>query len=216
MKIGIVGGTGDIGEGMALRLSSMHEVILGSREVEKACSMSDQCTKTLEERGVSCSLRGVTNQQAVDGAEIVVLALPFRHVAPTLATLSGFEEKVVISPVNPIEKPDHFVFAPPAEGSAALLIRKLLPRSAKVVAAFNNIAANRWKAIDGALDYSVAVCGDDPAAKKLVMDLANGVPNLTAFDVGPLAVSPMVEAVTPLLLDVAKYSRMRDVGIQFR
>jgi len=216
VKLSIVGGTGDIGEGMALRLSSMHEVILGSREVEKSCSVSDLCVKTLEERGISCSCRGVTNQQAIEAADVIVLALPFKHVAPTLATLSGFEGKVVISPVNPIEKPDHFVFAPPPEGSAALLIRKLLPENTKVVAAFNNIAANRWKAINDPLEYSVAVCGDDPAAKKLVMSLANGVQNLTAYDVGPLAVSPMVEAVTPLLLDVAKYSRMRDVGIQFR
>jgi NADPH-dependent F420 reductase len=214
VRVGIVGGTGDIGEGMALRISQVHEVIIGSREMEKACVSTEECMKILQEKGVSCTLCGVTNQEAVDRAELVILAIPFQHVAATLSSLTGFEGKVVVSPVNPIGKREHFFFAPPAEGSAALLIQRLLP-GAKVCTAFNNIAAGSWKALDDPFTHSVAVCGDDPAAKGVVMDLAGSIPRLAAFDAGPLAVSPMIEAITPLLLNIAKYQKMRDVGIRF-
>ena len=216
MKIGIVGGTGDIGEGMAMRLSPFFDVIVGSREAEKAEQTCKLGTETLKKRGLDCSLKGVSNQSAVDDADIVILAIPFKHLAGTLETLHGFENKIVVSPVNPMEKRDHFVFVPPAEGSAALLIKRLLPKEARICSAFNTIAANKWKALDEELTYSVPVCGDDADAKRQVMDIVNKVSKLQAFDAGPLAVSSMVEALTPLLLNIARYNKMRDVGIQFR
>ncbi|HEX3001265.1 MAG TPA: NAD(P)-binding domain-containing protein, partial [Methanoregula sp.] len=162
------------------------------------------------------SLKGVTNQEAIDAADIVILAIPYKHVAGTLSTLQGFEDKIVVSPVNPMEKQDHFVFVPPAEGSAALMIRKILPPKARICSAFNTIAANKWKALDEELEYSVPVCGDDADAKKEVMAVVNKISRLKAFDAGPLSVSSMVESLTPLLLNIARYNKMRDVGIQFR
>jgi hypothetical protein len=62
----------------------------------------------------------------------------------------------------------------------------------------------------------VPVCGDDAEAKRQVMDMVNRISRLQAFDAGPLAASSMVEAITPLLLNIARYNKMRDVGIQFR
>ena len=216
MKIGIVGGTGDIGEGMALRLSPVFDVIVGSREKDKAESTCRLGIETLKNRGQECSLTGVSNQEAVDGADIVVLAIPFKHLAGTLEGLHGFENKIVISPVNPMEKRDHFTFVPPVEGSAALMVKRLLPPTARICSAFNTIAANKWKALDEELAYSVPVCGDDAEAKRQVMDIVNRISRLQAFDAGPLAASSMVEALTPLLLNIARYNKMRDVGIQFR
>ena len=142
MKIGIVGGTGDIGEGMALRLSPIFDVIVGSREKDKAETTCRLGTETLRNRGKSCSLTGVSNQTAVDDADIVILAIPFKHLAGTLEGLHGFENKIVISPVNPMEKRDQVVFVPPPEGSAALMRRRLLPPTARIGSAFNTIAAN--------------------------------------------------------------------------
>jgi NADPH-dependent F420 reductase len=214
VKVGIVGGTGDIGEGMALRISQVHEVILGSRDVERACAASDACKMTLEEKRLPCTVCGVSNQEAVDRAGVVILAIPFQHVAATLMSLTGFDGKTVVSPVNPIGKKEHFFFAPPPEGSAALLVKRLLP-GAKVCTAFNNIAAGSWKSLDTSFAHSVAVCGDDPDAKRAVLGLVESIPGLAGFDAGPLGVSPMVEAITPLLLNIAKYQKIRDVGIQF-
>lgn len=216
MKIGIVGGTGDIGEGMAMRLSPFFDVIVGSREAEKAEQTCKLGSETLKKRGLDCSLKGVSNQTAVVDADIIILAIPFKHLTGTLETLHGFENKIVISPVNPMEKRDHFVFVPPEEGSAALLIKRLLPKETRICSAFNTIAANKWKALDEELTYSVPVCSDDADAKRQVMDIVNKVSKLQAFDAGPLAVSGMVEALTPLLLNIARYNKMRDVGIQFR
>ncbi len=216
MKIGIVGGTGDIGEGMAMRLSPHYDVIVGSREQDKAEATCTMGREQMTKRGKPCSMKGVTNQDAVDAADVVILAIPFKHAASTLATLHGFENKIVVSPVNPMEKTDHFIFVPPAEGSAALMIRKILPKEARLCTAFNTIAANKWKALDEELEYSVPVCGDDAEAKKVVMDIVNKVSRFKAFDAGPLAVSSMVESLTPLLLNIARYNKMRDVGIQFK
>jgi len=216
VKIGIVGGTGDIGEGMAMRLSPQFDVIVGSREKEKAEATCEFGIETLRKRGQKCSLTGVSNQAAVDNADIVILAIPFRHLLGTLETLDGFEGKIVISPVNPMEKRDFFTFVPPAEGSAALLIKRLLPPTARICTAFNTIAANRWKLLDEELEYSVPVCGDDPGAKQLVMEMVNRVSKLEAFDAGPLAASNLVESITPLLLNIARYNKMKDVGIRFR
>ncbi|MGB9175985.1 MAG: NADPH-dependent F420 reductase [Methanoregula sp.] len=216
MKIGIVGGTGDIGEGMALRLSPLFDVVVGSREKDRAEATCRLGTETLKSRGKACSLTGVSNQEAVDTADIVVLAVPFKHLAMTLEGLHGFEGKIVISPVNPMEKRDHFTFVPPPEGSAALMLKRLLPPSARICSGFNTIAANKWKALDEELTYSVPVCGDDEAAKREVMGIVNRISRLRAFDAGPLAASCMVECLTPLLLNIARYNKMRDVGIQFQ
>lgn len=214
MKIGIIGGTGDIGEGMSRRLSPFHDVVLGSRDAEKASATSTCTIDLLKERGMSCSCTGACNQDAVNSADIIILAVPFTHLEGTILGLNGLEGKIVVSPVNPMEKKEFFTFVPPVEGSAALLARKLLP-GARIVTAFNTIAANRWKAIDEEMDVAVPVCSDDQDAKKIVMDLVNGVSKLKAYDAGPLAVSAMVESLTPLLLNVARYNKMKDVGIRF-
>jgi len=215
MKIGIVGGTGDIGEGMAMRLSPIFDVVVGSREQDKAEATCTMSRELLHKRGKECSLKGVGNQAAIDEADIVILAIPYKHLVGTLETLHGFEDKIVVSPVNPMEKQDHFCFVPPAAGSAALLIRKMLPKEARICSAFNTIAANKWKALDEELSYSVPVCGDDAEAKREVMALVNKISRLQAFDAGPLSVSCMVESLTPLLLNIARYNKMKDVGIRF-
>ena len=216
MKVGIVGGTGDIGEGIAMRLSSHHEVVIGSREQEKAAESSTTCYATVTRLGRPCSVSGLSNQEAVDLSDIVVLAIPFRHVEPTLASLTGLEDKIVVSPINPMEKKEYFVYTPPPEGSAALLVRKLLPPGTRLCSAFNTVAANKWRALSEELDFDIPVCGDDPGAKVVVMNLIRSIPGVKAYDAGPLAVSSMVECLTPLLLNIARFNKMRDVGIQFR
>jgi NADPH-dependent F420 reductase len=216
VKIGIVGGTGDIGEGIAMRLAPLYDVIVGSRDEVRAQESCSCSIETLRHRGTTCrDFTGATNQDAICCADVVILAIPFRNVVSTLETLSCFENKIVVSPVNPMEKRDHFVFVPPEEGSAALMIRRMLPKEARLCTAFNTIAANKWKALDEELEFAVPVCSDDADAKKVVMDIVNSISRLKAYDAGPLSVSCMVESITPLLLNIARYNKMKDVGIQF-
>ncbi len=215
MKIGIVGGTGKIGEGMAMRLSRIYDVLVGSREEEKAKVTCDLCLKSAGDRGLPCNIRWVTNQQAVDEADVIILAIPYKHMDPTITGMHGFEGKIVISPINPMEKPDHFVFVPPVEGSAALHLRTLLPDSTRLVVAFNNIAGSSWRNVDTELEYSVAVCGDDESAKKAVMDIIDRISLMKSYDAGPLAMSPVIEGMTVLLNNIGLYNQMKNVGVRF-
>ena len=217
MKIGIVGGTGDIGEGMAMRLSPLFDVIVGSREEDKAEATCTMGRELLNKRGTACSLTGVSNQDAIDAADIVILAIPFKHLAGTLGRPPRFRETRSWS-ARSTRWRNRIISSScrPAEGSAALMIRRMLPKEARICSAFNTIAANKWKALDEELEYSVPVCSDDAEAKKEVMAIVNRVSRLKAFDAGPLSVSCMVESLTPLLLNIARYNKMKDVGIQFR
>ncbi len=216
MRIGIIGGTGGIGEGMALRMAPSHTVVIGSRETEKARVCCEECEDILAKRGISCSLIGKTNQETVDFAELVILAIPFKFLVSTLQELQGLEGKIVVSPVNPIEKTGaYFSFVPPPEGSAGMLARTLLPAEARLCVAFNNIAANRWRDLEDPLDYSVAMCGDDEETKQTVRSVIEGIPHLKAVDAGPLAVAPLIESLTPLLLNIGRFSRMKDAGVRY-
>ena len=84
-------------------------------------------------------LAGCTNQEAIDASDVVILAIPFRFLVSTLEELHGLEGKVVITPVNPIHRTEFFSFAPPPEGSAAMLVKKLLPPDAKVWARLESL-----------------------------------------------------------------------------
>jgi hypothetical protein len=215
MKVGIIGGTGGIGKGMALRLSQNHEVVIGSRKQEKASVSCDSCCNFLKELGLPFNLMPSTNQGVVDSCDIVVFSVPPETLEVTIDSLTGLEGKIVVSLMNPMEKADYFKYAPPEEGSAAMQLQRMLPDS-KVIAAFNNIPANKWNQISEVLDYSVCVCGDYEEEKQLVMDLVNSISKLEALNAGPLAVSATVEAITPLVINIAKFNKMRDVGVYFR
>ena len=215
MIVGIIGGTGGIGKGMALRLSQNHEVIIGSRKEEKACASCETCKELLLELGLPFNLTPTTNQGVVDLSDIVVFSIPAETLNSTINSLKNLEGKIIISLMNPMERDTYFRYTPPEEGSAAQQLQKLLPDS-KVIAAFNNIPAKKWSQLSEPLDYSVCVCGDDDKSKKLVMELVNSISKLEALDAGPLAISATVEAITPLVINIARLNKMHDVGVYFR
>ncbi|MDD4254172.1 MAG: NADPH-dependent F420 reductase [Methanofollis sp.] len=215
MKIGIIGGTGGIGQGMALRLSQNQTVYIGSRLEEKAQAACELCSYALKVLGLPFDLIPTTNQGAVDEAEIVVFSIPAENLERTLESLKGLDGKIIISLMNPMIRTDFFKYNPPEEGSAALKLQKLLPNS-KVVAAFNNIPAGKWQKLSEPLDYSVCVCSDHADAKAQVMALVNSISELKAVDAGPLAASPYVEAITPLVINIARFNKLKDVGVYFR
>jgi hypothetical protein len=215
MKVGIIGGTGGIGQGMALRLSQNHTVYIGSRLEEKAQAACEMCSYALKVLGLPFDLIPTTNQGVVDQADVVVFSIPAENLERTIESLQGLEGKTIISLMNPMVRADFFKYNPPAEGSAAQQLQKLLPQS-KVVAAFNNIPAGKWQKLSEPLDYTVCVCSDHADAKTEVMELVNSISELKALDAGPLAVSPYVEAITPLVINIARFSKKRDVGVYFK
>ncbi len=223
-RVGIIGGTGNIGEGLARRIciSGKYDVSLGSRDPAKAASAADEVVCCLSDRkceiGDSCI--GGSNASVCD-SDIIILSVPFDKIESTIETIgkSVFENKIVISLINPmlrLPKEKYFLPDRPDEGSAALTIQKMLPASAKLTTAFNIVASGKWMELDEELDYSVCVCGDDEKAKRIVMDLVSSVFKLVPLDAGPLACAATIESITPLVITLSMRNGLKDVGIYFK
>ncbi|MDO5844186.1 MAG: NADPH-dependent F420 reductase [Methanocorpusculum sp.] len=221
--VGIIGGTGNIGEGLARRicLGGKYDVIIGSREAPKAVTAADGVVCCLKEKKCTSTTCSGSANADVCSADIIIISLPFERVESTIASIGKekFENKVIVSLINPmIRNPAEKYFLPdrPKIGSAALAIKEMLPASAKLFTAFNNVAAGKWMQLDEELDYSVAVCGDDGEAKKTVMDLVASVSKLHPLDAGPLENAATIEGLTPLVITIAMRNGLKDVGVYFR
>jgi NADPH-dependent F420 reductase len=108
-----------------------------------------------------------------------------------------------------------FEYTPPKQGSAALEIKEILPKTVKVVSAYHNVSAKKLAALDLSLDYDVVVCGDDEGAKRTVMELTREIKNLRPLDGGGLASSYMIESLTPFLINLAIRNGLSDLGVKF-
>jgi len=218
MRIALLGGTGDIGEGLALRWAMAgHEIIIGSRKEEKAKNAAESYIKRLEEHGYTPEIRGFENGKAAEEADVVVVSIPYEYLESTINGIKdSFSDQIVVSPLVPMKKvKDCFVYSVPQKGCAALELEALLPGSVSVVSAFQNVSAVKLANISMTLDYDVVVCGDDEKSKNLIMDLTEQIPNLRALDGGILENSMMVEAMTPLIITVAVKNRMKNLSIKF-
>jgi NADPH-dependent F420 reductase len=213
MKIALVGGTGDIGTGLALRWAEHHEILIGSRKKEKAVE-SAGCV--LEARQGKGQVVGLDNSSAIQAAEVVVLCVPYEHLISVTSDLaSSYSGQTVISPVVPmVFKGKHFEFTPPAEGSAAMQIKALLPEGVRIVSAFHTISAVALQEMNREINEDVLLCGDDQEALEMVAGLASEIRCLRPLNAGPLMVSGMVESLTPMLLNVGRRNKIREPGIR--
>jgi NADPH-dependent F420 reductase len=212
MKIALVGGTGDIGTGFAVRWGQKHEIIIGSRNVDKA---RESAAAVLQLLGAGGNVQGTDNASAIAGADVVVLCVPYEYLASVTAALSeSYKSQLVISPVVPMTyNGKFFQYHPPAEGSAALQARMLLPKGVRVISAFHTICAAALQDIERVMKADAFICGDDAEAIKIAVELAGEIKSLRPLNAGPLAVSSMVESLTPFLLNVARKNKIKDAGI---
>ncbi len=217
MKIAILGGTGSIGEGFALRWAEKHDILICSREVDRAVKAAGEYTGMLLDKGLfCCGITGCTNEIGIKDVDVVVLSVPYQGVIPLLKNLNPyFKEQIVISLVVPMKKNSWFEYAPPKQGSAALEIKDVLPKSVKVVSAYHNISAKKLANLDLNLEYDVVVCGDDEEAKMTVMELTREIKNLCPLDGGGLSYSYMIESLTPFLINLAIRNGLSDLGVKF-
>ena len=210
MKIALVGGTGDIGTGFAVRWGQKHEIIIGSRNEDKARE-SAAAIMQME----AANVRGMDNAGAVAEADVVVLCVPFEHLTSVTGDLRDFyQSQIVISPVVPmIYNGKFFQFNPPAEGSAAMLARSLLPEGVRVVSAFHTICAAALQDRERVMKGDAFICSDEAEAIDITAELAGEIKSLRPLKAGPLAASPMVESLTPFLLNVARKNKIKNAGI---
>ncbi len=215
MKIAVVGGTGHCGRGFILHWSREHDIIIGSRKAEKAEKYSEEIMSYLGDHGVKAEVVGMDNGSAIASSDLVVLAVPYRFVESVTKDLEeSYSDQIVISLIVPMSRvEDHFEYTPPSQGSAALLVKDLLPSTVKNVSAFHTISYTVFQDLDRTLSGDVVICGDDKASKEVVAGLVRDIKNLRTLDGGPLKMAAQVEGLTPLLVNISRLNNIRDAGI---
>jgi NADPH-dependent F420 reductase len=207
--IGIVGGTGKQGTGLALRWAKSHDVILGSRDRERAEAQAAECSSK-----VGAPVRAGTNAEAAEGAAIVALCVPYsaheatlRELAPVLAG------KVLIDMTVPLQPPRVTVVHLPGGRSAALEARAIVGEGARIVAALHHVSSVHLGDLAHALEGDVLVCGDDADAKASVIELIADL-GMRGVDAGALENAIAIEALTPVLLHINKRYKIRGAGVR--
>ncbi|WP_458206963.1 NADPH-dependent F420 reductase [Haladaptatus sp. NG-SE-30] len=221
MRIALLGGTGDIGQGLALRWAydTDHEVVIGSRDPEKARTMAEEYETELDSMGVSRSINGFANEMAAERADVVVLAVPPFYVRDTIDAVADRLENVdvLVTPAVGMDRDeDGFHYKPPKAGSVTELVAGSSPEDIPVVGAFHNLSADRLANLEIELSQDTLLVGDDEDAKDLVRMLAEGIEGLRALDAGGIANAAEVESMTPLLINLALNNEgMHDLGVRF-
>jgi 8-hydroxy-5-deazaflavin:NADPH oxidoreductase len=213
MKIALVGGTGDIGTGFAVRWAANHEIIIGSRKADRAEEGAAAVMKML---GPQAGVRGGDNASAIAESDVAVLCVPFEYLQSVTAGLkSSYSGQLVISPVVPMSyNGKFFQYSPPPEGSAAEQVKSLLPEGTRIVAAFHTICAAALQAKDRVLKADTLICADDPEALEIVSGLAREIRSLRPLKIGPIGSASLVESLTPMLLNAARKNKIKDAGIR--
>lgn len=211
MQVSILGGTGDLGRGLALRWAyhTDHDVVLGSRDADRAREAATEYEQTLTAAGVSRDVKGVGNREATERGDVVVCSVPAYYLAETIETVSpGLNAgDVLVSPaVGMTGDGDGVHYNPPDAGSVLALAADVAPDRVPVVGAFHNLAAGRLADLLRDLDVHTPLVGDDSDAVSTVVGLAEDIDGLCAYSAGPLANAPEVEALTPLLMNLATYN----------
>ncbi len=219
MRIALLGGTGDIGEGLALRLArdTTHEVVVGSRTAEKAASAVEEYADRLGD-DLTAELSSAENDDAAVDADVVAVCVPPYHVSDTVESVADqLDDAVLVSPAVGISRDDEgFHYNRPPHGSVAEVAAEAAPDAVQVVGAFQNLAAGALADLEHDLGFDVIVTGDDADAKATVTALVEEIDGLRALDGGALANSAEVEAMTPLLINLAvENDGLHDLGVSF-
>ena len=171
MKIGILGGTGKEGSGLAFRWALQgHAVTLGSRDAIKALAGARELNTLLNGKA---TVQGAANRDAAANADVVVLAVPYAaQQATALDVRDALAGKILVDVTVPLMPPKVDRVQLPNGESAVVALQRTLGESVKVVSAFQNVSAVHLKDEHHTVDCDVLVCGDDAAARQTVITLA--------------------------------------------
>jgi 8-hydroxy-5-deazaflavin:NADPH oxidoreductase len=209
MLVGILGGTGKEGAALARRLAKAgHGVVIGSRDPARAAEKAAELASA-----TGGNVTGGANAEAAARGELVVIAVPFAGHRALLEELkTALATKTVIDTVVPLDFKAAHTYAPPPEGSAAEEARAVLGAGSRVVAALHQIAAHEL-ASDQSIEADGFFCGDDAAAKEQAATLIRAL-GVRPVDAGGLKNAPILESMTPLLIEINKRHKVKSSGIK--
>ena len=240
-KIAIIGGTGELGFGLAVRWAQAGvPVLIGSRDLAKARDAAERVVQKVRGAGLdsreqeignkeqdgtgaagrasaALSVSGFENAQAAAQASVVVLTVPFPAQVPILKSIRGaLKECIFVDATVPLAatlggKPTRIVRV--WQGSAAEQTRELVPANIPVLAAFHNLSAEAVQDQTVTLDCDILVCGDDEPAKQKLFPLIKLIDGLRPIDAGPLEMARVVESLTALLISLNRHYKVNHCGI---
>lgn len=208
--IAILGGTGDLGTGLAIRWSKAgHQIVIGSRTMEKAQTAVD----ALKKISPDTPAQAMENTAAAEAGDIVVLTVPAEHQLSTLkgvqAHLSG---KILIDVTVPLVPPKVGKVQLPPEGSAGKRAQDMLGEDVMVVTAFQNIAAHLLQQ-DVVIECDVLVAGNKKAARDRVIELVEEA-GMNGWHAGPIENSAAAEALTSILIQINRKHDISHSGLK--
>lgn len=208
--IAILGGTGDLGTGLAIRWSKAgYKIVIGSRTIEKA----QAAVEALQEISPETPADAMENLDAAAAGDIVVLTVPAEHQISTLDYVkANLQGKILIDVTVPLVPPKVGTVQLPEEGSAGKRAQNFLGEDVMVVTAYQNIAAHLLQQ-DVTIECDVLVCGDKKAAREKVIQLTEEA-GMKGWHAGPVANSAAAEALTSILIQINRSGIVSHSGIK--
>jgi NADPH-dependent F420 reductase len=203
--LAILGGTGDLGTGLARRWAQAgYRVIIGSRTLEKAEAATADLREVMAERGIGdVEVEAMENLAAAEAADIVTLTVPFSHQASTLEYVKpALQGKILIDVTVPLVPPKVARVQLPEGGSAGQIAQTILGEEVAVVSAFQNVAAHHLQEGKG-LDCDVLVCGNKKDARAEVITLVEAA-GMKGYHAGMIYNAAAAEALTSVLITINK------------
>jgi hypothetical protein len=212
LRIALIGGTGDLGAGLAFQLAKAgFDVVIGSRSADRA----EATAKALRDELPHASISAAHNVSAAAGGDVVMMTVPYASHDATLESIrEQVQGKIFVDTTVPLVPPKVMRVQLPQEGSVAKRAQQMLGENVRVVSAFQNIAAAHLRndrLSDVACD--VLVCGNDPAARDSIIGIAERI-GLQAWHAGPIDNSVVAEALTSVLIFMNKRYGMDGAGIR--
>ena len=221
MKVGIIGGTGGMGKGFALRWSKNNDVIVGSRDSSRASSSAEEYTNLAKESfgQINGTITGGDNVSVAKESDVLVLSIPYENIDSVCSeVLPAIKDScIVVSPIVPMVKTDDgFEFLPIKENKpySYQLVSKYIKDKSKLVSAFHVISEKKLVNPNLELNYDIFVCGDDKGSVEVVNKLISEIKGLRPIFLGPGKLSYMAEIATPLLLNAMIQNKIKNPGIK--
>jgi NADPH-dependent F420 reductase len=219
--VAIIGGTGALGFGLALRWAIAGvPIVIGSRDAGRAAEAAERVTERAKEAGASdVSVDGMTNEEAAKRSLTVVLAVPFRAQSENLNNLQYALEpqSTLVDATVPLAAAIGGRATRTLgvwQGSAGQQAAEMAPRGVAVVSALHTVSAAALSDPTREMDEDVLIAGDDRKAKDDVAALIARIPGLRPVDCGDLEMARIIEQLTPLLISVNKRHKVKHSGIR--